>query len=280
MATEMICDTVEALTAKLQADAARHRIFYHYTNVTGLIGILRSGYLHLSSLRCMNDKTEVFYGDDQHRDNTFAFSFSTGTKENMALWGLYSIPWIEGVRLDISNALLEKMLRSPHALYHLPTETAPDYVPFSPDTARDLTLFDVVYCNEEGHMKSRDFKISESLVVQDHPHLIGYVKKDAWSYENETRIRICFDNAERLSAIALKLPEAFQSDVRITVAPWFQGDLAATLQQTFGKRFTVRKSAFTDLVTYRDHCFYCAKKPFAREAPVQLTEPAELVELT
>lgn len=268
MATEKLCETLDDVIQYLQNEAQRHRTFYHYTNLAGLLGILKTGYIHIASIKNMNDKTEVFYGDQLHRDNAFSFSFASGTKENMALWGLYSIPWAEGVRLDFGIASLNKLLE-PRMLFRLPDEQHEQYTPIQTLLDPYISLIDVAYCDDDeqsGKIRLRgNIQLSDTLDISNNPQLIGYIKKDAWQYENETRIRVYFDNVEKLSYIAMKIPDEVYRSIRITAAPWFQGNLGDILKEELGRRFSVRHSAYTDLVNYRDHCYYCEKKPFVRE---------------
>ena len=264
MAENTTIGTAGQLVAYLKQQAVKHKTLYHYTNLAGALGILKSGYVHLTSIQSKNDKTEIFHGQESERENVFAFSFAHGTKENMSLWGLYSIPWTEGVRLDFKLTAAELLAAS--ELYCLP-DNSTGYKPISNSSA-EVSLADVAYCAEDknGVFSLRGIRdAAEHLDLTTDPKLIGYIKRDAWQYENETRIRVHMDNPGQLGLLALKLPDDAYAGIRITAAPWFKGNLEAALQQELGRGFEVYESAFANLVDYRDHCYYCAKKPFERE---------------
>ena len=250
----------------LKTKAASRKVLYHYTNLGALLGILKSGFLRISSLKHLNDKTEVFYGDPIHRDNTFAFSLAHGTKENMALWGLYSIPWIEGVRLDFSKATISKLL-SRNTIYRVPKPGNSDYSEIENPGELDISLAQIAYCADDGSepIELRGLTLGEGFDLKNDTKLAGYIKKDAWQYENETRVRVYFENVDRLGCIAIKIPDDAYNTLKITAAPWFKGDLAAILKQETGRVFPVRQSSFKDLVILRDHCYYCANRPFKRQ---------------
>jgi len=278
MANEKIFYNSGELVEHLKGKAATRKVLYHYTNLGAVLGILKSGFLRISSLKCLNDKTEIFYGDRVHRDNTFAFSLAHGTKENMALWGLYSIPWIEGVRLDFSTATMSKLL-SGSAIYRIPKSGAGDYSEIENPGGLDISLAQIAYCADDGseRVKLRGLQLGEGFDVTNDSQLAGYIKRDAWQYENETRVRVYFDNADSLDCIAIKIPDEVYETLKITAAPWFKGNLAAILKHETGRTFAVRQSSFKDLVILRDHCYYCANKPFERQSSDHVYMPPEIL---
>ena len=76
----------------LRAKGSNHRNYLHYTNYAGLIGIIRSGYFHISSGDRMNDRQELQKGSREMWKNIYIGSFAYGQNENMAMWGLYGLP--------------------------------------------------------------------------------------------------------------------------------------------------------------------------------------------
>lgn len=77
------------------------------------MGILKSGFLHLTSLDSlkMNDLQEKNKGSQQERKSLFEMSFAHNN-ENMAMWGLYGIPFSESLCIILPKKAINKMVNN------------------------------------------------------------------------------------------------------------------------------------------------------------------------
>ena len=87
---------------------ARHTKYNHYTTADRLIQIVNGQYLFLSLGKDMNDLHELTKGSSSMWDKTYIASFAFGQSENIAMWGLYCIPWEQGVRISIDGKLMRR----------------------------------------------------------------------------------------------------------------------------------------------------------------------------
>ena len=78
---------------------------YHYTNLEAAKKIVLNRYLLLSSSRKLNDTREP------QDDGLYVASFSFGAIENVAMWGIYSRPLSEAVRLRFRYAEMREMAK-------------------------------------------------------------------------------------------------------------------------------------------------------------------------
>ncbi len=97
-------ETAEEMQSFLKEKGKNHNYYYHYTAAGSLIKIIQSGYFFLTKGNYikMNDQQECMAkGSLDVWDRTYIGCFSYGESENMAMWGLYSIPWEDAVRISI-----------------------------------------------------------------------------------------------------------------------------------------------------------------------------------
>ena len=265
--------TAEHLRAYLNARGERHVRYLHYTNLDGLIGMLASGFFHLSKGDRMNDRQEPQMGDSGLWTDTFIGSFAFGQNENMALWGLYGLPWEEAVCIRIPQGSMLRWIRGVDRCYKV--EETKKYVPL--EGTLGLGLNDVAYVTEQAE---RPIRIYHSLKratwpIEKEPsewqaatELTGFLKRDAWRYENEVRIRAVCASAKALDRIAIPIPREIIARATVIFGPWARGENIAKMEEriaeTFKKKLRSVKSSYAGLVDYRSLCGYCVHGMFVR----------------
>ena len=221
---------------------------YHYTCLAVAKKIIDGRCLLLSSSRRLNDTREP------QDDGLYVASFSFGAIENVAMWGIYSRPLSEAVRLRFRYAEMREMARRcrgsicPVAVrqqdkkmeYRVLENGA-----FAVDLKEDAHLSDILYVDHveeksrrnDGRVairwNSNSIRISlrELDSVRSSP-LKKFIKYSGWAYERETRlcVNVTIDDEKAKRAldalgngwkltkdkIALRLPpkDSFGMDVR------------------------------------------------------------------
>ena len=268
--------TLVELREYLIAKGTNHRNYLHYTNFAGLIGMIGSGYFHLSKGDRMNDRQELKKGCMEVWQNTFIGSFAYGQNENMAMWGLYGLPWEDAVCMAIPRKQMLEWLQSATQIYRI--ENGGTYARI--DTQSETVLTDVAYAGEpqdqEFTVKRYDETIRVTaekqalLGINDSALMTGYVKNDAWHYENEVRLRINFQNRQGLGRIALRLPSGTVAAMTVIFGPWARKDtiqrLDAKIKQMLlnDNGLPNRESSYSGMVHYNTACRYCKGKAFTR----------------
>lgn len=221
---------------------------YHYTHLGAARKIVSDRCLLLSSSRKLNDTREP------QDDGLYVASFSFGAIENVAMWGIYSRPLSEAVRLRFHYAEMREMARRcqgavcPVAVrqhdsemeYRVLEEGA-----FAVELKEVAQLSDILYVDHveeksrrnDGRVtirwNSNSMRISlrELNSVRSSP-LKKFIKYSGWAYERETRlcVNVTIDDEKAIRAldmlgegweltkdkIALRLPpkDSFGMDVR------------------------------------------------------------------
>jgi hypothetical protein len=254
-----------------------HRNYHHYTNINSALAIIKSGYWHLSLGDRMNDKQELTKGDMERWKNIFITSFAFGESENIAIWGLYSLPWEDAVRITIPNRAMCSWIQRKPTIYGITDDDSYNYVPINPSSV-ELKLTDVAYISDvrgtgNGTIKWYDKRISlkdnpNLRYISNNPIITGYIKNDAWSYENEVRIHAQFNNYSGYKKIAIKIPDDVINSIEIKAGPWMKDDIKTRIEQelkkTTGEKLQIRHSysSFLDLVELRSVCNYCLHGAF------------------
>ena len=82
--------TISELKEFLIMSGAKRRAFCHYTTLDGLQGMVKSGKLHLSAGKAMNDLLECETTDQEKWKRTYVISFTHTFVESIAMWSVYS----------------------------------------------------------------------------------------------------------------------------------------------------------------------------------------------
>lgn len=262
----------------LKERGVRHRHYHHYTNISSVLSLIKSGYWHLSLGDRMNDKQELTKGAIERWKNIFITSFAFGDNESIAMWGLYSIPWEDAVRITIPYNAMSKWLNSTSAIYRIPDKNNPTYEEIK-QINLSLQITDVAYVSgsrggDDGIIKWYDKKIilkqePDLVGISDDPIITGYIKNEAWSFENEVRIRAEFNNNFRYDKIAIKTPDYVIDNLEIKAGPWMKKDIITRIEQELENNYNdlhVRHSysAFHNLVELRNICDFCLHRNFIR----------------
>lgn len=173
---------------------------FHYTKIAAFRNILSSKALILSDTANLNDRAE------KKSKGLFVLSFSHGRIESVAMWGLYSSPLTEALRIKFVHSELVELLetakrervfvpvlrnRREDGVYKILTEC--DAV----EIINEPKISDVLYADYSSgkypdvmvrwngnviRIPRKDLKDSERNA------LLGFVKYSGWAYERETRI--------------------------------------------------------------------------------------------
>ena len=266
----------EELRRYLMAKGSNHRNHLHYTNFAGLIGIIRSGFFHLSSGDRMNDRQELQKGSRDMWKNIFIGSFAYGQNENMAMWGLYGLPWEDAVCLSIPGKQMLEWAGGIEEVCRI--GDGGTYEPVGPP--REAALTDVAYIGEPQDGAFTIKRYDETLRVtakmpafngiNEAAPMTGVIKNDAWHYENEVRLRVHFENRQALGAVAVKVPESLIESMTVVFGPWAKADAVQRLEARIREilqnenGLPRRESGYTGLVSYNTACRYCAGGAFSR----------------
>lgn len=265
----------EELREYLITKGKNHRQYMHYTNFAGLIGMIASGYFHLSKGDRMNDRQEVQKGCPEVWENTFIGSFAYGQNENMAMWGLYSLPWEDGVCISIPRKQMLEWLQSMTQIYRIENDGTYTAI----DAQSEAVLTDVAYVGEPAGMMVKRYNEIVRVTEENHALkninssaiLTGFIKNDAWHYENEARLRIQFENRQQLGRIAVKFAPGTIEGMTVVFGPWSKKDAIQRLDAKIKEMLRPngllgRESSYTGMVHYNTACRYCKGKVFTRAA--------------
>ena len=253
------------------------RAYRHYTNLDGLLGMIRSKHFWLSRMDQMNDKQEISKLSIKNWDNIFVFSLAYGLNENMAMWGLYGVPRDEAVRITFTTKSIIETVSSSTRF-----KSIEDYIELG---NVELSLVDVLYIgasdeNNCTHVLKRGtqdvrhlniFEVGDLIDIQSGDTFAGMLKNAAWVYENEARIRAVIDNRYLdLKKIAIPYSDDLLSSIKITLGPGIKNkeriieQLCAESEGLITEE-RISISEFDGLVHYRQLCEYCDNE-FVRKA--------------
>lgn len=257
----------------LKVKGGNHNCYYHYTNLSSAVNIIssQSFWLTRGNSSSMNDQHEChFKGTDDIWDKTYLASFSFGDSENMAMWGLYCLPWEEAVRISIPKKEMKKWLDSIKVIYKVENNNL-GFPRIQPTVKFEKTLADIVYIDGRKESKSsklfwgnRTIKLDKTKTLENIsscPKMTGYIKNAAWKYENEVRINIKFAETIGCEKIAVAIPSEIIDAMEITTGPYFKGDITDYIRKNnLDNMLNIKvvKSGFKDLVNYRTLCSLCS----------------------
>ena len=88
-------------------------------------------------------------------NRTYIGSFSFGDAENMAMWGLYGLPWEDAVRIAIPKREMLKWIENIRDVYLWENGTRRECV-----SDFKISLTDIVYVN--GHKNDMDLRLTHA----------------------------------------------------------------------------------------------------------------------
>ena len=260
----------EELIAFLQKKGCNHYNYYHYTNWDSLNKIVKNRTFLLTRGNSMhiNDQHEaIMKGSKAAWDRTYIGSFSYGREENMAMWGLYGLPWEDAVRIRIPK---EQMVRWISNINRVGLWDGKSIVGWNYDIA--ATLNDIVYVSGESGGQSLNLTHADDhfstaktpglSAIDRNPKMTGYIKSYAWEYEKEVRIRIQTGEALGTEKIAIEIPPEVIDALTVTVGPSFTYK-ADELYNQLHKENRISESGYLGLVNLKSLCSMCKFKKYA-----------------
>ena len=198
-------------------------------------------------------------------NKTYIGSFSFGASENMAMWGLYGLPWEDAVRISIPNDKMNNWIKSINRIELFSNGKA-----FSYHGDYDVSLTDVIYIGGQKSLQLTHY-MTNSSISEGHPlhdidkdsRMTGFIKNYAWHYENEVRIRIRLSQDTNYEKIRINIPKEVVEAIQVTTGPCFNRTDNELYPELLEKEI-ITVSSFTDLVRYRDLCSICRHGSFER----------------
>lgn len=261
--------SLEAFIKKLHDSACRHtQGLRHYTTMSSLMGMLHSEQIYFSLLRKSND------GGEWNSDRHYMLCFNYEKAENVALWYIYGVPRNESIRLTFPRSEIMEWVDSLRngELECYGVENKARTVPLK-DVCPEVSMCDVAYY-EDGvfthkdkvYMVMRDRRPDSNACCDS--RLAPYVKKWAWSYEQEFRIVIEFEKpvlnsrGKPFERIAVDFDEPLQAlrdgCGEIRLGPWYKSS-AKAIGKIGMPQAHVEPSAFTGQINLRTPCSACDK---------------------
>lgn len=260
--------TVEEMIAYLQEKGGNHNNYYHYTTWDSLQKILQNKTFLLTRGNSMriNDQQEAHMkGSWDEWNKIYIGSFSFGASENMAMWGLYGLPWEDAVRIIIPKDKMNEWVKNITYVNLFGNSIA---YPYHGETSISLT--DVVYIGGQKSPQLTHY-MTNCAICDGHPlngidtakEMTGYIKSYAWHYENEVRIRIRLAQNTNYEKISINIPDDVVDSITVTTGPCFSRTDNPLYADLLDKgKITI--SEFNDLVRYRDLCSMCKHGSFER----------------
>lgn len=275
--------TMKEMLEFMRDSGRRHNSYHHYTNFDSIKKILSNKTLLLSRVDTMNDKQELskIRLPDVSWMSTYSTSFTYGIKENMALWGLYSIPGELGIRFSIEKKELLRIVDNNEELGKL----GGDGDILNVEEEYSIDLYEVLYASNHNENKEYSYKylIREGAYFSkidignleneygDARDLVGTFKNEAWSYEQEVRLRVKLTNQSAFEKVILDISDLDLSKLEITFSPWVGLTNKERIKESIkslGEEYqniVFMDSDFTKLASYRDKCDYCIHDSFVNK---------------
>ncbi len=267
-------NNTEGLIQFLKQKGKNHNNYYHYTTWGSLEKIMEYGTFLLTrgNSLTINDQHEaIMKGSWLEWNRTYIGSFSFGESENMAMWGLYGLPWEDAVRICIPKDAMNQWVASIDDVGVWRNNRIVGRI-----HGADISLNDVVYVS--GQSESPDLRLTRAgkhastvnkpglLNVDRTPQMTGYIKNYAWSYENEVRLRIHVPHDLGSEKICIKIPPEVLDAISVTIGPSFSWR-NSSLYDTLSKKGKLNESAFLHLVNYKSLCSMCEHETFKPKSP-------------
>ena len=263
---------VDSMISFLKEKGGNHEYYYHYTTWDSLSKILRNKTFLLTrgNSLSINDQHEAHMkGSWDEWNKTYIGSFAFGSFENMAMWGLYGLPWRDAVRIAISKKNMICWVNSIKDILLFENGQTINY-----QGGFDAFLNDVIYI--DGKKGLGNFQLTHygrSISVSDtypldgidiDPKMTGFIKNSAWQYENEVRIHIRLSHDTGYEKISVYVPNDVINSMIITTGPYFRWK-DDHLYCKLNEEGRIAESGFKNLVNYKELCSMCQHKSFVRK---------------
>lgn len=238
---------------------------YHYTKLSSMIGIIKSGYWVMRSPECMNDIFEFENWSQYDWSGVFFASFMGEQKENIGMWSMYAQPWVDGVKIAIDKNTFKNWIKNIKTVYKADPETyeVDEHTTFEIGKDATIKYNAVAYSDYDGTDNGKNESIRCGRAVNEqlkrgtgNPLLAGYIKNDAWDYEREIRLRVDIDKSIDCKAVAIKVPPELINAMTIVKGPRFKGDLCERIGAELGRNVSTDESLFFGKIkeVYCDMC--------------------------
>ena len=268
---------IDSMIAFLKEKGGNHENYYHYTTWDSLTKIMLNKTFLLTrgnSLRINDQHEALMKGSREEWDKIYIGSFAFGASENMAMWGLYGLPWSDAVRITIPKASMIQWINSIKKIKLFEKGNTVDY-----RDNFDISLNDIVYVGGKKGTNNlylthsgRSITVSETYPlygIDTIPKMTGYIKNYAWQYENEVRLRIRLGHKTGSEKICVDIPDEVIDSIIVTMGPCFERNdnerkHKELLHRLFDER-RINESGFENLVKYRALCELCQHKSFLKK---------------
>ena len=255
----------------LEEKGKNHECYYHYTTWDSLTKIIQNKTFLLTrgNSLSINDQHEAHMkGSWAEWNKIYIGSFAFGSFENMAMWGLYGLPWRDAVRISIPKENMNRWINSIQQIELFENGETIDY-----QGGFEASLNDIIYVG--GKRGSNDLQLTHSSTripvnntypfygIDTSPKMTGYIKNHAWKYENEVRLRIRLTNDTGYDKISVAVPADVIDSIIVTTGPYFKwknDDLFYKLKN----ENRIMESGFENLVNYRELCSICQHRSFKK----------------
>jgi len=233
-----------------------------YTNIRAVISIIKSGYWYLGSPLNMNDGLEL-ESSPELKKGVFFSSFMSEKRESIAMWSMYAQPWEDGVKISIPANIIKKWVTDTNIIYNADTSSKqPIMDKFVQINKFKIFISRIAYSTTgaNGNIVRLQCGNAKNELLKDisDRSLVGYVKDEAWSYENEIRLRVDLSSDIDFKGVSIKVPEYLINAMTITKGPRFTGDLLEKLEKEVRLSFNVDSSMYFGKLNYTpcDKCSY------------------------
>lgn len=256
-------EVVSYLSSGERLKKAAH--LYHYTKLSSMIDIIKSGYWVMRSPKYMNDVFEFENWSPYNWSGVFFASFMGEQKENIGMWSMYAQPWTDGVKIAIGRTAFKNWIKNINTVYKADPRTyeVDEYTIFEIGKRATIKCNAVAYSNFDGTDNGKNESIRCGQAVNEqlrkgtgNPLLAGYIKNDAWDYEREIRLRVDLDKSIDCEAVAIKVPSELINAMTIVKGPRFNGNLCERIQAELGRGLLTDESLFFGKIkeVYCDKC--------------------------
>lgn len=235
-----IIENSEALAKGLRSNGERHLYYKQYTSMERALALIVSGCMYLSNGKSWNDVRDR---DIMRQKRVYGTCFSCSTKENVAMWMLYSADkGKQGAMLNFPRAVMKEILSLQSIELGKFDSKTQQFI--SAETLHkengdyEIFLTDVVYTDYSSDKKltltvAEDHEPAEKSVLE---HDDIFHKNYAWAYEKETRLVVrlsekwhAYAEGNELSTIQIRLSNSSinkMKDKRLVRSPIYRGGVS------------------------------------------------------
>lgn len=254
---------------KFPADSGKnHKVYYHYTTWDSFEKIYnRASFLMTrgNSLQINDQHESKMKGSWKEWNKTYIGSFSFGDSENMAMWGLYGMPWENAVRIAIPQKAMLNWVNETDNAYIWENGKVGAAIPI------ELVLSDIIYAevitkSYSIKLKHRDLivQVSEDSGLIDldtNSRMTGFIKNSAWQYENEVRFIAKPQHSMGVEKILIDIPKTVLKEIKVTTGPSFKYHKNDLYDKLYNER-RITPSGFENLLNFKSLCSMCKNGPF------------------